>query len=100
MLSLFHEFPSIGVPESIDHFFFGGVDFAILEVFPDGSGKQDWFLADIADVLPKRPEVQLLDIHPVKHHLAFLTVIEPFQQLHHSALALATFSHQGILFVL
>lgn len=51
-------------------------------------------------MLPKRPEVQLLDIHPVEHHLAFLTVIEPFQQLHHSALALATFSHQSILFVL
>lgn len=51
-------------------------------------------------MLPKWLQVQLFDVLSIIHYKPFLTVIEPFQQLHHSTFALATFSHQSILFVL
>jgi hypothetical protein len=63
------------------HLFFGRVLLPKQEIFPDGGGKKDGLLGDVADMASQPLETQIFEVEAIQIDGPFVRVIKSHDQL-------------------
>ena len=67
--------------QSLLNFFIGSFLITKQQILPDGSGKKDGFLADVADLISEPAEIEISEIIAVEIYYSLAWIVESHNQL-------------------